>query len=69
MIVIVVLDEVADNVAAMTPVRQKIWLGDWKASSKEHRSLEKVIPKGYATSFKMCTPILVTKLEEENGYS
>ena len=68
MAVIVVPDEVADNVASTTPVRQKAWIGYLAAASKEHRSLNQAIPKVYATVFKMCTHILVTKLEGENGY-
>ena len=31
--VIVIPEEVADNVASMTLVRHKMWLGDWKAIS------------------------------------
>ena len=69
MVAIVVPDEVADNVASTTPVRQKAWLGYLAAASKEHRSLNQAIPKVYATVFKMCTHILVTKLEGENGYA
>ena len=34
MVVIVVPDKVSDDVAAMTPVRQKIWLGDCTFPSK-----------------------------------
>ena len=69
MVVIVVPDKVADNVAATTLVRHKTWLGDWTASSKKYHSLQQAIQKGYATVFKMFTPISVTKLEGENGYS
>ena len=45
MVLMVVPGEVDDNVAAMTPVRQKIWLGYLTAASKYHRSLHQVIPK------------------------
>ena len=68
-VVIVVLDKVADNVAAMAPVRQKMWLGDWAEDSKYNWSLQQDIPKGYTTVFKMCTPRLLTKLEGVNGYT
>ena len=69
MLVIVVPYKVADNVSSITPVRQKMWLVDWKAASKEHQSLQQAFPKGYFTAFKMGTPILVTKLEGSNGYA
>ena len=68
MVVILVKDKVADNVAAMKPVRQKMWLGDWTESSKEHHSLQQAIPKGYSAAFKMWKSILMTKLEGANGY-
>ena len=42
-------------------------IGDWTVSSKEHLSLYQAIPKVYTTTFKMCKPRLVTKLEEANG--
>ena len=63
MVFIVVPEKVTEHVAAMTPVRQKMLLGHLIAASKEHCSLNQDIPKGYAIAFKMCTPILVTKLE------
>ena len=46
-----------------------MWLWYWTSASKEHQSLQQDTPKGYATALKMCTPILVTKLEGENGYA
>ena len=69
MVVVILPDEVAVNVAAMTPARQKIWLGYWTADSKEHCSLQQSIPKVYATASKICTPRLVTNLKGGNGYS
>ena len=68
MIVIIVPYEVASIVADITLVRHEMWLVYWTADSRDHLSKQKVIPKGYATAFKMCTPRLVTKLEGENGY-
>ena len=43
MVVIVVLDEVADDVSSMTSVIQKMWLGYWTAYIKEHRILQQAI--------------------------
>ena len=63
MVVIVVTKEFADNVAETTPLIQKMCLGYWTVVSKYHCSLHQSIPKGYATTFKMYTPRLVTKLE------
>ena len=69
MVVIVVPDEVTDNVSEMIPVIQKMCLGDWTETIKEHHSLQKAIQKGYANAFKIFTPRLVTKLEGANGYA
>ena len=68
MIVIVVPKKVDDNVAAMTPVIQNIWLGYLTAASKNHQSLQWATQKGYTATFKMVTPIVVTKLDGGNGY-
>ena len=69
MVVVVVLEKVADNFSSMTLVRQKMWLEFVIEASNEHRSLKQTTSKIYNTSFKMCTPILVTKLERVNGYA
>ena len=69
MVVIFVPDEVADNAAAMTQVIHNMWLGDWTSARKEYCSLHQATPKGYPTTFKMCTTILVTKLDGENIYA
>ena len=67
MVVIVVPNKVDDNIAAMTPVIQNMWLGDLTAASKEYQNIHQSIPKGYTSTFKMGTPIVVTKLEGGNG--
>ena len=68
MVFTVVPDEFSDNVAAMTPVRHNMWIGDWTEATKEHRGIHQDTPKGCATAFKMCTQRLLTKLDGINGY-
>ena len=46
-----------------------MWLEFVIEASNEHRGLQQTTPKIYNTAFKMCTPILVTKLERVNGYA
>ena len=66
MVVIVVPDEVADNVATMKPVIHRMRIGYCTSASNEHQSLHRATPKEYAIVFNIFTPRLVTKLEGAN---